>query len=251
MTKSSTYRLAVANGAGLVLTDGTSRYLVSDWSSGTGTVFGRIRRDRAWTDYQRLPDNLRRETPAEQMTAETMDEDQGAEFGENPDPAIRARRRLMGTDGVRDDIYDMMKPFERRIATVADEARKVAADMVRVRLKRLEARFTRHRFQAVSFMFTVAGLEVTPSVKLGSYHPTNDIGTQVWNKGWNNMREYTLLQDAALFINEQQEEIAQILVAFGDRFNIDIGVVTTDEDHDAATCYGMVPANAADQSCKA
>jgi hypothetical protein len=55
----STFKLARRLGAGADLTDGTDRFLVSDYSPGTGDVYGwRLRDDGTRGAYMKLPADL-------------------------------------------------------------------------------------------------------------------------------------------------------------------------------------------------
>lgn len=52
----STFALAIRLGGGAMLTDGESRFMVSDWSIGTGDVYGwRMRKDGTRGEYRKLP----------------------------------------------------------------------------------------------------------------------------------------------------------------------------------------------------
>jgi hypothetical protein len=231
----NTLTLARTNGAGVVLTDGTDRWRVSDWSMGTRQVFGHLHRDGAWTAYGRLPAKTRLETPAEEAAADV------AAYGESVDPTVRTRRRKKGMDGLRDDVHDLSEPFRERVQAIAEEVRLIAAEMVRVRLRELEARFSRHRFTAISESFVAASLEVTPPMRHISTHPTSNIGDKVCRDGWLHM---PLLpkQDVAAYIHRIEREIAYILVTFSDEFGMDVGVVSTDDATENAEDAGSVTA---------
>lgn len=222
----NTILLARTNGAGVVLTDGVNRWKVSDWSNGTKQVFGHLYREGAWADYGRLPAKTRLETASEAAKADM------AAYGESSDPEIRAKRRLRGMDGLRDDIHDMSDPLRARVREIAEEARLIAAEMVRVRLRELEARYTRHRFTAISEGFVAASLEVSPPMRHISTHPTSSIGDRVDRTGWLHSPLFPK-QDVAIHIHGIEREIAYIMVTLSDEFGMDIGVVSTD---DVAEC---------------
>lgn len=279
----STYRLARANGAGIVLTDGMRRYKVSDWSTGTGDVYGHVEVDGAWTTYQKLPAGLYHDdgrrggpnrpgpsgnptgpatepdsleeiyarsehrapegSPAEQAILREMEDDEGPEYGESPDPVLRARRRLQGPDGLRDDIHDLIKPLQDQAWLIAQEARHLAARMARVRLRRLEQAFPRHRFTALSAHLTAYCLEISPPLRHFGPHPTEKIDNLVDKSGWLHRPGHPF-QDIAQYIHDQSEQISAILTRISDEFSADVGYVTTDEQHDLDTDYGMSPAEA-------
>lgn len=50
-------------GAGGLLTDGKATYKISDWSPGTGTVYGWVQTPKGDGPYRRLPDNLVKAKP--------------------------------------------------------------------------------------------------------------------------------------------------------------------------------------------
>lgn len=59
----STFERAIRLGGGAVLTDGQNRFMVSDWSMGSGDVYGwRIRKDGTRGAYCKLPADLEEET---------------------------------------------------------------------------------------------------------------------------------------------------------------------------------------------
>lgn len=58
----STFGHAIRLGAGEILTDGVNRFMISDWSIGTGDVYGwRMRKDGTRGAYCKLPADLRKE----------------------------------------------------------------------------------------------------------------------------------------------------------------------------------------------
>ena len=60
----STYYLAQRLGGDAVLTDGTDKFVVSDWSPGAKRVYGwRIRSDGARGAYMELPADLKEYRP--------------------------------------------------------------------------------------------------------------------------------------------------------------------------------------------
>lgn len=61
---SSTYQHACRLGAGAILTDGTNRFRVSDWSLGTGKVYGwRLANNSECGAYLELPLDLAADAP--------------------------------------------------------------------------------------------------------------------------------------------------------------------------------------------
>lgn len=258
-----TFQNARRNGGGVVLTDGIRRYKVSDWSEGTRTVFGHVMREGEWVDYQRLPQGLivweptivpyeesdmraPEGSPADVAMRAGIAADQGPEFGESPDVVTRTRRRLRGKDGLRDDIHDLARPFHDEIALIGEAARHVAADLVRVRLVRLEEVLHNHRFTAVSQHFDAYSLMVSPPLRGFGAHPKDRICGLVHKEGWLHRPEAPF-QDLATWISSISDEISMIMTGFGDDFSIDVGVVTSDRDHDVATCYGAIAQTASDE----
>lgn len=59
MARSATFAAATSNGGGAILTDGEQRFTVSDWSPGTGDVYGYpVNDDGTAGSYGRLPEDL-------------------------------------------------------------------------------------------------------------------------------------------------------------------------------------------------
>lgn len=256
---STTYHHARRLGGGAILSAGRDRYVVSDWSDGTGDVYGHRVLETGRGPYQRLPDGLEPwiaiadryaasehkapdGSPAERMILAEMEADQGAVFGENADPVLRAKRRLRGIDGLRDDMHDMARPFRERIEEIRAEVRETAAAMIRVRLRSLEAQFPRHRFSAGCWQMDPCSLRITPGVTLNGRHKGADerIDRFVSTTGWLHQPDMPF-QDVAVRIEAERREIDAIILYFADGFSFDFGYVTTDEAHDAATDYGLSP----------
>lgn len=62
----STFAHAIRLGAGEILTDGVNRFMISDWSIGTGDVYGwRMRKDGTRGAYCKLPADLKQEETAQ------------------------------------------------------------------------------------------------------------------------------------------------------------------------------------------
>jgi hypothetical protein len=256
---SKTYLHARRLGGGAILSVGRDRYVVSDWSDGTGDVYGHRVLETGRGTYQRLPADLEpwvaiadryaasehrapEGSPAERMILDEMEADEGPAFGENADPVLRAKRRLRGVDGLRDDMHDMARPFNERIAEIAAEAREAAAGMIRVRLRSLEAQFPRHRFSAGCWQFDPCSLRISPGVTFEGRRKGADdrIDRFVGTTGWLH-RPHMPFQDVAVRIEAERRQIEAIILYFADGFSFDFGYVTTDEAHDAATGYGLSP----------
>lgn len=252
----STYDLARRGGFGTELGDGIRRFRVSDWSEGTDQVYGHIMRDGEWCDYQLLPaglgiwedviaayerSDLRAPdgSPADRAMREGLAASEPAEYGESPDPVVRMHRRLRGRDGLRDDIADMSRGFHQEIALIRDQARHVAADMIRVRIGKLEKVLTRHRISATSYGLVAYSLEVDPPLRGFGRHPIRDLSSVVDSNGWLG-RDHVPFKDLGAWMHGLSEEIGTIMTRFADEFSIDIGIVTSDREHDQETCYGMV-----------
>lgn len=252
----STYDLARRGGAGTELGDGVRRFRVSDWSDGTREVFGHVMRDGEWCDYQRLPQTLSiwRDvigcyeesdlrapdgSPADVAMRAALASGEPAEFGESTDPVVRAHRRLKGIDGLRSDIHDMARPFHDAMDAIREEARHVAADMVRVRISELEDVLTRHRITASSYGLVAYSLDVEPPLRGFGPHPRTDLDSIVDAGGWLH-RDDVPFKDLGAWIHEISKSISAIMISFADDFSMDIGKVTSDREHDLETCYGMV-----------
>lgn len=252
----STYDLARRGGFGTELGDGIRRFRVSDWSEGTGQVYGHIMRDGEWCDYQLLPaglgiwedvilayerSDLRAPdgSPADRAMRDALARVEPAEYGESPDPVTRTHRRLRRRDGLSQDIADMSRGFHQEIDLIREQARHVAADMVRVRIAKLEEVLTRHRISATSYGLVAYTLEVDPPLRGFGPHPIKDLSSVVDAAGWLGRDDFPF-RNLGAWIHDLSEEISTVMIRFADEFSIDIGVITSDRGHDLDTCYGMV-----------
>lgn len=263
---SNTFHHARRLGGGAILSRNKDRYVVSDWSDGTGDVYGHRVLDGGRGPYQRLPGDLEPwiaiadryaasehkapdGSPAGRMILAEMEADEGAVFGESADPVLRAKRRLRGADGLRDDMHDMAQPFNDRIDEIKAEVREAAAAMIRVRLRSLEEQFPRHRFTAGCWQMDPCSLRISPGVSFGGRRrgPDERIDRFVSTTGWLHRPDMPF-QDVAVRIEAERREIEAIILYFADGFSFDFGYVTTDEAHDAATDYGLSPDDATEEA---